>query len=83
MVAAITAALQPDTVALGMAQILSRTIGDNTMMALWYHFAILFEASLILTTVDAGTRVARFMIQDLLGTFVPWLKNTRNWGPAS
>ena len=67
------------TLAVGMANILSNVIGGPGMMAFWYHFAILFEALFILTTVDAGTRVARFMIQDLLGTFVPRLKETRNW----
>jgi carbon starvation protein len=67
------------TLAVGMAHILSNVIGGPGMMAFWYHFAILFEALFILTTVDAGTRVARFMIQDLLGTFVPRLKETRSW----
>ncbi|HET8731994.1 MAG TPA: carbon starvation CstA family protein [Moraxellaceae bacterium] len=55
------------TLAIGMANILSGVIGGKTMMAFWYHFAILFEALFILTTIDAGTRVGRFMIQDLLG----------------
>ena len=67
------------TLAVGMAQILSDLVGGPGMMAFWYHFAILFEALFILTTVDAGTRVARFMIQDLVGTFVAPLKDTRSW----
>jgi carbon starvation protein len=67
------------TLAVGMANILSNVIGGPGMMAFWYHFAILFEALFILTTVDAGTRVARFMIQDLLGTFVAPLKDTKSW----
>jgi carbon starvation protein len=67
------------TLAVGMAHILSSVIGGEAMMAFWYHFAILFEALFILTTVDAGTRVARFLIQDLLGIVSPALKHTRNW----
>jgi carbon starvation protein len=67
------------TLAVGMAQILSNVVGGAGMMAFWYHFAILFEALFILTTVDAGTRVARFMIQDLIGTAAPRLKETRSW----
>jgi carbon starvation protein len=67
------------TLAVGMAHILSSTIGGPAMMAFWYHFAILFEALFILTTVDAGTRVARFMIQDLLGTFAPAMRRTQSW----
>ena len=67
------------TLAVGMAHILSNTIGGQTMMAFWYHFAILFEALFILTTVDAGTRVCRFMIQDLLGNVVPAMAQTRSW----
>ncbi|WP_283778500.1 carbon starvation CstA 5TM domain-containing protein, partial [Lysinibacillus sp. D4A1_S13] len=52
------------TLAIGMAYIYSQVIGGTAMMAFWYYFAILFEALFILTTIDAGTRVGRFMIQD-------------------
>ncbi len=62
-----------------MAHILSGVIGGKAMMAFWYHFAILFEALFILTTVDAGTRVCRFMIQDLLGMAVPKMRQTQSW----
>lgn len=55
------------TLAIGMAHIFSQIIGGKSLMAFWYHFAILFEAVFILTTIDAGTRVGRFMLQDLLG----------------
>ncbi len=64
------------TLAVGMAQILSEIIGGTAMMAFWYHFAILFEALFILTAVDAGTRAGRFMLQDLLGSFIPAMKRT-------
>jgi carbon starvation protein len=64
------------TLAVGMAQILSEFVGGKAMMAFWYHFAILFEALFILTAVDAGTRAGRFMLQDLLGTFIPSMKRT-------
>lgn len=68
------------TLAVGMAEILSGAMGGKTLMAFWYHFAILFEALFILTTIDAGTRVARFMIQDLVGMVAPAFRNTKSWG---
>jgi carbon starvation protein len=58
--------------ALGMAKIFSDSLGGTAVMAIWYHFAIMFEALFILTVLDAGTRVARFMLQDALGHI---------WGP--
>ena len=67
------------TLAVGMASILSGMFGGRAMMGIWYHFAILFEALFILTTVDAGTRVARFMIQDMIGSVVPSFKQTQSW----
>jgi carbon starvation protein len=67
------------TLAVGMASILSGFLGGPALAGIWYHFAILFEALFILTTVDAGTRVCRFMIQDLVGTVVPAFKSTESW----
>ncbi|MGA7454892.1 MAG: carbon starvation CstA family protein [Rhodoplanes sp.] len=67
------------TLAVGMASILSSFLGGKTLMGIWYHFAILFEALFILTTVDAGTRVLRFMIQDLVGNAIPAFKETTSW----
>ncbi|OSI10557.1 carbon starvation CstA family protein [Neisseria canis] len=64
------------TLAVGMANIMSQLISGPGMMAFWYHFALLFEALFILTAVDAGTRVARFMIQDLGGVFYKPFSNT-------
>jgi carbon starvation protein len=69
------------TFALGMSQIFSSIFGGVAMQAFWYHFAIMFEALFILTTVDAGTRVGRFMIQDLAGNI--WRPAGRtSWWPG-
>jgi carbon starvation protein len=67
--------------ALGMARIFSQSLGGSSVMALWYHFAVMFEALFILTILDAGTRVARFMIQDALGHIYKPLGRT-SWYPS-
>ena len=68
------------SLAVGMASLFASAFGQS-LLALWYHFAIMFEALFILTTLDAGTRVARFMFQDILGEWVPRLKDTA-WYPG-
>ncbi|MGW9021072.1 carbon starvation CstA family protein [Leucobacter chromiiresistens] len=69
------------TLALGLANIMKDLIGGTAMMGFWYHFAIMFEALFILTAVDAGTRVARFMLQDSLGNVMPKFGDN-SWRPG-
>ncbi|HWK79048.1 carbon starvation CstA family protein [Microbacterium sp.] len=69
------------TLALGLAHIMQQALGGQALMAFWYHFAIMFEALFILTAVDAGTRVARFMLQDTIGTWFPKFRDV-SWRPG-
>ncbi len=70
------------SLAVGMAQIFSALPGMRSLMSYWYHFAILFEAMFILTTIDTGTRVARFLVQEFLGRLHPRLGRT-DWLPGT
>jgi carbon starvation protein len=72
------------TLAVGMSEVLERVFGGGRLHAFWYHFAIMFEALFILTAVDAGTRVARFMLSDALGNLGGPLRKLRNpsWRPG-
>jgi carbon starvation protein len=72
------------TLAVGMSEVLQRVLGGSGLKAFWYHFAIMFEALFILTAVDAGTRVARFMLSDALGNLGGPLTKLRNpsWRPG-
>ena len=68
------------SLAVGMASIFGSAFGQH-LLAMWYHFAIMFEAVFILTTLDAGTRVGRFMLQDFIGNFSPKFGQT-SWYPS-
>jgi carbon starvation protein len=70
------------SLALGMAQIFANIPGFRSLIAYWYHFAIMFEALFILTTVDSGTRVGRFLLQESIGRVWPKFSDT-NWLPGA
>lgn len=70
------------SLAVGMAHIFSTIGGMKHLMSYWYQFAIMFEALFILTTIDAGTRVARYILQDILGTYVYAPLKQTNWWPG-
>lgn len=69
------------TLALGLSDVFSQLVGGDALRAFWYHFAVMFEALFILTTVDAGTRVGRFMLQDTLGNIWPKFGDV-SWKPG-
>ena len=70
------------SLAVGMAQIFAAIPGMRSLMAYWYHFAIMFEAIFILTTIDSGTRVGRFLLQESIGRVWPKFGDTKNLGAA-
>jgi carbon starvation protein len=67
------------SLAVGMARIFGGALGGGAVLGLWYHFAIMFEALFILSTLDAGTRVARFMLQDLVASIAPALGDSASY----
>jgi carbon starvation protein len=67
------------SLAVGMARVFSGLPGMSTLIAYWYHFAIMFEALFILTTIDTGTRIGRFLLQELLGRVKPSLGHSTSW----
>ncbi|WP_433199703.1 carbon starvation CstA family protein [Nocardia sp. CA-107356] len=73
------------TLAVGMSEVMSQFLGGSGLKAFWYHFAIMFEALFILTTIDAGTRVARFMLSDSLGNLGGPAKKFKDpsWRPGA
>ena len=70
------------SLAVGMAYIFSRIPWMEDLMAYWYHFAIMFEAVFILTAVDAGTRVGRFFLQEMIGRYISPKFNQKDWVPG-